>query len=87
MTKLAIKLYPNRALKDVGVFVTEDPELVPEVFYQATGVQVAEDITAWMAPKPDWARGFQHVNINYAGGYAGRTDLEEKPDPGLFEKD
>jgi FAD/FMN-containing dehydrogenase len=67
VTKLAIKLYPNRPYQDVGVFVTEDPELVPEVLYQATGVQVAEDITAWMSPKPDWAKGFQHVNINYAG--------------------
>jgi len=58
VTKLAIKLYPNRPYQDVGVFVTEDPELVPEVLYQAAGVQVAEDITAWMTPSPIGRKGF-----------------------------
>jgi len=66
VTKLAIKLFPNRPYQDVGVFVTEDPELVPDVLHRVTGVQVAEDVTAWMTPRPDWARGFQHININYA---------------------
>jgi len=66
VTKLAIKLFPNRPFNDVGVFVTEDPERVPDVLQRVTGVQVAEDVTAWMTPKPEWARGFQHINVNYS---------------------
>lgn len=66
VTKLAVALFPDRPHKDVAIFVTEDPELVPGVLNRLTGVQQAEDVTAWMAPKPEWARGFQHVNVNFS---------------------
>ena len=65
ITKLAIKLYPTYPVNDVGVFVCEDAALVPDILYRITGTQVAEDITAWMSPKPDWAAGFLHCNVNY----------------------
>jgi FAD/FMN-containing dehydrogenase len=65
VTKLAVKLFPSRALNDIEMFVVEDPELVPDILQRLADLQMAEDLTAWMAPKPDWARGFQHVNINY----------------------
>jgi glycolate oxidase len=64
-TKLAIKLYPDRPLADVGMFATEDPELVPGVLHRLAGVGVAEDITAFMANTPEWLRGFQVVSVNY----------------------
>jgi glycolate oxidase len=64
-TKLAIKLYPDRPLHDVRIFVTEDPELVPGVIHQLAGVAVAEDIVAFMAETPSWVRGFQIVNVRY----------------------
>jgi glycolate oxidase len=66
VTKLAIKLFPNRSFNDVAIFLTEDPELVPDVLQRITGAQAAEDITAWMAPKPAWASGFQHIIVNYS---------------------
>jgi len=65
ITKLAIKLYPNYPLNDVRVFVCEDATLVPDILYRITGTQIAEDVTAWMTPKPDWAAGFLHCNVNY----------------------
>jgi FAD/FMN-containing dehydrogenase len=65
ITKLAIKLYPNYPINDVGIFVCEDASLMPDILYQITGTQVAEDVTAWMTPKPDWAAGFLHCNVNY----------------------
>jgi glycolate oxidase len=67
ITKLAIKLYPTYPLNDVGVFVCEDASLVPDILYRITGTQIAEDVTAWMSPKPDWAAGFLHCNVNYGG--------------------
>jgi glycolate oxidase len=65
VTKLAIKLFPARPWNDVGIFVIEDPELAPDIIRRLARVQVAEDILAWMSPKPDWARGFQMINIAY----------------------
>jgi glycolate oxidase len=65
ITKVAIKLYPNYRFNDVGIFVSEDPQLMPDILHRMTGTQVAEDMTTWMTPKPEWARGFLHSNINY----------------------
>ncbi len=65
ITKLAIKLYPSYRFNDVGVFVCEDARLMPDILYRMTETQMAEDLTAWMTPKPEWARGFLHSNINY----------------------
>lgn len=63
VTKLGIKLYPNYAHNDVLIFVCEDAESMPDILSRLTGTQVAEDMTPWMTPKPEWARGFYHVNI------------------------
>jgi len=68
ITRLAIKLYPNHRFNDVDIFVCEDPELMPDVMYRLSGTQIGEDMTAWMSPKPDWARGFLHCNISYGAG-------------------
>ena len=65
ITKLAIKLDPSYRFNDVGVFVCEDPQLVPDILHRLSGTQMGEDLTAWMTPKPDWARGFLHCNISY----------------------
>ena len=65
VTKLGIKLFPNYKHNDVLIFVAEDADLMPEIISRLTGTQVAEDMTPWMTPKPDWARGFQHINIAY----------------------
>jgi glycolate oxidase len=77
-TKLCIKLFPDRPFNDVGIFVTEDPELVPDLIHRMAGVAVAEDISAWMTPKPDWARGFQMINVNY--GADSKRELTLKRD-------
>jgi glycolate oxidase len=66
-TRLGIKLYPDRPFADVGIFVTEDPDLVPGVLERVAGVAVAEDISAFMADAPAWVRGFQMLNVKYAG--------------------
>ena len=66
VTKLAIKLYPNYRLEDVKILVNENVELMPEILRRITETQVAEDMYAWMTPVPDWAKGYQHLNITYA---------------------
>ncbi len=66
VTKLAIKLYPRYKYEDILIFVADKPETVPDILYRITGAQIAEDITAWMTPKPLWAKGFQHINITFA---------------------
>jgi len=65
VTKLGIKLFPSYKHNDILIFVCEDADLIPDVISRLTGTQVAEDMTPWMTPKPEWARGFLHINIAY----------------------
>lgn len=65
VTKLGIKLFPNYQHNDLLIFVCEDAEIMPDVISRLTGTQVAEDMTPWMTPKPDWAKGFLHINVCY----------------------
>lgn len=65
VTRLGIKLFPNYAHNDMLIFVCEDADLMPDVISRLTGTQVAEDMTPWMTPKPEWAHGFLHINIAY----------------------
>ncbi len=67
VTRLGIKLFPKYRYNDVLIFVAEDPDLMPDMISRLTSVQAAEDMTPWMTPKPDWARGFLHINIAWGG--------------------
>lgn len=77
-TKLSIKLYPDRPFNDVMIFVIEDPDLGPDVLHRMGSTQVAEDILAWMTPKPVWASGFQMFNVCY--GANSKKELTLKRD-------
>jgi len=65
VTKLGIRLFPSYSQNDMLIFVCEDADLMPDIISRLTGTQVAEDMTPWMTPKPEWARGFLHINISY----------------------
>jgi glycolate oxidase len=65
ITRLGIRLFPNYRYNDVLIYVCETADLMPEIISRLTGVQVAEDMTPWMTPKPEWARGFFHINVAY----------------------
>lgn len=63
VTKLGIKLFPKHRYRDVMIFVTENPSYVGDVIWRVTHTEMAEDITVWAQPKPDWAEGFQHTTV------------------------
>lgn len=65
VTKLGIKLFPSYKHNDLLIFVSESEDLIPDMISRLTGTQVAEDITPWMTPKPEWAQGFSHINIAF----------------------
>lgn len=67
VTKLAIKLYPKPSHDDVMIFVTEDPELLPDIIHRITGTELAEDLVVNTQPRPDWVGGFQLTSISLTG--------------------
>lgn len=67
ITRLAIRLYPKPEQEDVMVFVTEDPEIIPDILFRITGTEMAEDVTVLAGPKPDWMGGFQLTSVTFTG--------------------
>lgn len=65
VTRLGFRLFPRYAHNDILILVCENADDMPDIISRLTGVQVAEDMTPWMTPKPDWARGFLHINIAF----------------------
>ncbi len=78
VTKLGIKLYPRQRYRDVMIFVTENPDYVSDVVWRVTQTEVAEDITIWAQPMPEWAEGFQHTTIYITANSEEELELKKK---------
>ncbi len=78
VTKLAIKLYPDRHCNDALFFLTEDPELVSGVIHQITGTNLVEDALASVMARPEWMAGFQQVISVYGADTPEELKLKRK---------
>ncbi|MBW2086882.1 MAG: FAD-binding oxidoreductase, partial [Deltaproteobacteria bacterium] len=65
VTKLAMKLYPDRPFNDARVFITADPDLVPDVINRLAGAQVGEDLNSAINYRPGRTNVFPIVIITY----------------------
>jgi glycolate oxidase len=66
-TKVGLKLYPNKKFRDVELFVTDRVELVPEILYKLTHLEMLEDINVWFQPKPLMFKDNFHITIYFTG--------------------
>jgi glycolate oxidase len=54
VTKLSMKLYPKPEYRDVLAFSTDDVDLIPEVIFKVTQLDLTEDFFLISQEKPDW---------------------------------
>ena len=52
ITKLGLRLYPKKKMRDIELFVVEDPNLVPDVIRRVTHTEMTEDIFVAAQPYP-----------------------------------
>ncbi len=52
LTKVGLKLYPNKKIRDVELFVTDRVDLVSEILFKLTHLEMLEDINVWFQPRP-----------------------------------
>ena len=67
ITKVGLKLYPNKKFRDVEIFVTDKVELVSEILYKLTHLEMLEDINVWFQPKPLMFKDNFHITIYFTG--------------------
>lgn len=78
ITKLGMKLYPCKNMKDLEIFVTDKPDLIPDIVYKITHTEMIEDINVWFQEKPIMFRGNYHVTIFFTGDTDEEIEFKRK---------
>jgi len=78
VTKLGLKLYPRKKLRDVEIFVVENEELVPDILFRITHTEMAEDINIWAQPYPLIFRDNHHITIYITGDTDEELEFKRK---------
>jgi len=78
ITKLGLKLYPQKKLKDMEIFVTDNGDLMPDIIYKITQLEVVEDLTPWTQPRPRMFEGNYHVSIFFTGDTEEELEFKRK---------
>jgi len=92
ITKVAVKLYPKKNLRDVEIFVTDRAELVPDIVFEITHTEMAEDILVFTQPKPMMFKDNHHVSFYITGDTEEELEFKRKMiwhalDPFIKSKD
>jgi len=78
ITKVGLRLYPNKKIREVELFVTDRVELVPEILYKLTHLEMLEDLTVWFQPKPLMFKDNYHVTIFFTGDTEEEIEFKRK---------
>jgi len=78
VTKLAIKLYPNPKHKDVMIFVTENPDCLPDIIFKITGTELAEDLNVSATKEPHYMEGLQITIISLTANSEKEMDFKKR---------
>jgi len=78
ITKLGMKLFPNKKIREVEMFVTDRAEIIPEIFYRLTHLEILEDVNAWFQPKPLIFKDNFHITIYFTGDTEDEIEFKRK---------
>ena len=77
-TKVGLKLYPNKKFREVELFVTDRVELVSEILYKLTHLEMLEDLNVWFQPKPLIFKDNYHITIYFTGDTEEEIEFKRK---------
>jgi len=78
ITKVGLKLYPNKKFRDAELFVTDRVDLIPQILYKLTHLEMLEDINVWFQPKPLMFLGNYHITIFFTGDTEEEIEFKRK---------
>ncbi len=86
ITKLSIKLYPKPKMRDLVFGLFKKSEIIPELLYNITFTELAEDILLGAQGKPDWMAGYIFIIVYITGGSQEELDKKEKRLKKIYRK-
>ncbi len=78
ITKVAVKLYPKKKMRDVEIFITDREDLVPDMVYELTHTEMVEDINIFAQPKPMIFKDNHHIAIFMTGDTDEELEFKRK---------
>jgi len=78
ITKVSIRLYPRKKILGAGMFVVEDEELVPEIIYEITHTEMAQDVVSFSQAIPPFSSGLHHITINLSADSEEELEFKQK---------
>ncbi|MBI9075400.1 MAG: FAD-binding oxidoreductase [Desulfatibacillum sp.] len=67
ITKVSMKLYPNKKIRENNLFVVEKEEFVPDVLFEISHLGMAEDLIATSSEIPPMMNRLHYVSIMISG--------------------
>ena len=78
ITKLSLKLYPKKKMRDVEIFITDRDDLIPDMVYELTHTEMVEDINIFAQPLPMIFRDNHHITIFMTGDTDEELEFKRK---------
>ena len=78
ITKVALKLYPRKKMRDVEIFVTDREDLVPDMLYELTHTEMVEDINIFAQPMPMIFKDNNHITMFITGDTDEELEFKRK---------
>ena len=78
ITKLGLKLYPKKKIREVEVFVVEEPNLVPDVIHRVTHTEMVEDIFTAAQPYPPVFKDIIMIGMFLTGDSEDEIEFKRK---------
>jgi glycolate oxidase len=78
ITKVGLKLYPKKKIRDVEIFVTDNEDLVPDMVYEITHTEMVEDVLIFSQPLPMMFKDNHHVSFYLTGDTDEEIEFKRK---------
>jgi FAD/FMN-containing dehydrogenase len=78
ITKIALKLYPRKKMRDVEIFITDRDDLVPDMVYELTHTEMVEDINVFAQPLPMIFKDNHHITFFITGDTDEELEFKRK---------
>ena len=78
ITKVGLKLYPRKKMRDVEIFITDRADLVPDMVFELTHTEMMEDINVFAQPKPMIFKDNHHIAFFFTGDTDEELEFKRK---------
>jgi FAD/FMN-containing dehydrogenase len=78
LTKVGLKLYPRKKMRQVDLFITDSAAFVPAILYELTHTEMVEDINVFAQPLPLIYKDNHHIVIYYTGDSEEELEFKRK---------